>query len=723
MGRSVRSASRSWLIAAAMFAGAVALRAQQTAQPAPFKSATDIVEVDAIVEDGRGAFVDDLSVDDFEIREDGHRQEITAFYLLSSTRSAPFTATGAREKSPAAADQPGHPPSTFIVVFDTDHLTLGDFKRVQTAASTFLKQQFHDGDVGGVLLNAVMAGNRLTSKREELLAAVQQAKPPVQSARRVLMMREWPRLLSETEAIQISNDDADAFKGAVDRACVDEPSECLPAQRAGGVVPGGELAAAARGRVEALVRGKARQLADEVRVSADRSARVLDSLFSGLARIDGRKNVILLSNGFFSDYSSLSVRDIVERAVRANARVYSLDARGIGGPNASRDLTEGHSGTAADQYAETLGAFDMASDAPNSLAVDTGGFVVRNANVFDAALARIARDAGNYYVLGYRRTAQPDGKFHRIEVAVKRAGVHVRARRGYMASPTLSAERSVKTLAEPSSDPSAVNDWLLGLPASWPPPPAAIGQPQLAAASSPSVAVHQLRPDAQRALASLTGSISATAAPTAGLSPDLAARASEGWGAYQRGDVERAREALAEVAADRAAPAWVRYALGQAEYALGRWEAAAQAWDTVRAAAPEFEPVYFDLADARIQLKDNAAALAVLRAAQKRWPADPEALDAIGVIQVKEGALDAAVDTFKRAVEGAPADGISVFNLAKTYELRYYRSKRYVRMIRQTVANEQDLKHAREWYQKYLELGGPFAASAREGLERLDWAK
>ena len=44
---------------------------------------------------------------------------------------------------------------------------------------------------------------------------------------------------------------------------------------------------------------------------------------------------------------------------------------------------------------------DMGGDSINSLAVDTGGFVVRNTNQFDKAIAQIADDAANYYVLGY----------------------------------------------------------------------------------------------------------------------------------------------------------------------------------------------------------------------------------------------------------------------------------------------------------------------------------
>ena len=49
-------------------------------------------------------------------------------------------------------------------------------------------------------------------------------------------------------------------------------------------------------------------------------------------------------------------------------------------------------------------------------------------------LRQIVRDSSAYYLLGYTSTlAQPDGKFHKINVRVKRPGLQVRARPGYLA--------------------------------------------------------------------------------------------------------------------------------------------------------------------------------------------------------------------------------------------------------------------------------------------------
>lgn len=78
--------------------------------------------------------------------------------------------------------------------------------------------------------------------------------------------------------------------------------------------------------------------------------------------------------------------------------------------------------------------------------------------------------------------------------------------------------------------------------------------------------------------------------------------------------------------------------------------------------------------------------------------------------------------SFSEAVAAAPQEATGYFNLAKTLELRY---RRYVAQARShtRVLNTRDLDEAIANYQRYLDIGGPLADSAREGLERLGWQK
>src|SRR4029453_12544231 len=70
------------------------------------------------------------------------------------------------------------------------------------------------------------------------------------------------------------------------------------------------------------------------------------------------------------------------------------------------------------------------------------------------------RENGSYYLLGYYPEPRvDDGKFHDIKVIVKRPGLHVRSRFGYMApggapsKPTTDTREMTRELGEGLDDP------------------------------------------------------------------------------------------------------------------------------------------------------------------------------------------------------------------------------------------------------------------------------
>ena len=98
-------------ILVALILTVVAGRAQQTPAPAQapqtgidtpiFRANVDAVELDAFVVDAEGNPVTDLTVDDFEVLEDGRPQPITSFAVID----IPIERTGAPAES-AAIDAP-----------------------------------------------------------------------------------------------------------------------------------------------------------------------------------------------------------------------------------------------------------------------------------------------------------------------------------------------------------------------------------------------------------------------------------------------------------------------------------------------------------------------------------------------------------------------------------------------------------------------------------------
>jgi len=60
--------------------------------------------------------------------------------------------------------------------------------------------------------------------------------------------------------------------------------------------------------------------------------------------------------------------------------------------------------------------------------------IVYSAQDLDPATAGIAGELSQQYFLGYASSAPKDGRWHTIEVRVRKGGYLVRARRGFIAS-------------------------------------------------------------------------------------------------------------------------------------------------------------------------------------------------------------------------------------------------------------------------------------------------
>ena len=397
-------------------AGCVA--AQQTnpnpPQPPTFRSSVQLIEVDVRVFDKEGRFVTTLTREDFEIVEEGAPQQVEAMFLVGagqpSAAATPGRAGACSVRPRRARPGPGGAPDVDLFLRSQSPDAGGGYDRARKAVEDFIATRFKDGDLAGVLAGDKMVNNRLTSVRQELLDAMKQVKPRSDARTRSMRLtREWPRLLNEEEAIQISRNERDAIDRATTRALADDPQVR---------------------DVELAVREKGRRMADEFHRAALATMTSINALASGLARIPGPKTVVFLSDGFVTQQIETTLRSVVGQTARAGARVYAIDVRGlnrVGNPGIIDQRQ-------VDDEAGPVNRSDSYADGPNSLAVDTGGMMIRNENNIGRALTRIADDAGRYYVLAYRpANANFDGKFRAIQVRVKGEGLRVRARRGYLA--------------------------------------------------------------------------------------------------------------------------------------------------------------------------------------------------------------------------------------------------------------------------------------------------
>jgi tetratricopeptide (TPR) repeat protein len=365
--------------------------------------------------------------------------------------------------------------------------------------------------------------------------------------------------------------------------------------------------------------------------------------------------------------------------------------------------------------------------------------MIRNENNIGRALDTVAEDSGRYYVLAYQpANGNFDGKYREIQVRVKRDGVRVRARRGYVALPT-SRMLLPTTIAPAGSADRTDAPGEANKPSPAAPAPASVaappGTPPGGGVAESTVPSDPIAPPPLPHAPTGT----ATGSPTAvRLRPDEASRvdalskrdpgsvndaAKRGWEAYQRGDVETASETLAVAATGSAARPWVHYALGMSQAALGKVDEAIASWERVRAAVPDFEPVYMDLADTYAAKSDLTSALAIVREAEKRWPDSADVQSAIGVIYVRRGAIDDGIKALEKAAALTPDDGLAWLNLGRAYALRYHRNRRYVTSQRRWTAPEGDRQKAIEALKKCVALGGPYANAANAEMSVLEWSK
>lgn len=412
---------------AGLLLGAVIAAIGQDAPPPQVTPAagTELVVVDAVVVDGDGRPVNDLTRDDFELREDGTPQPITHFEAVRVEERA--NAAGARPPVSTNMAAPSEAPSSVLaIVFDERHLLPNTLPAARKAVDALLARPFRPGDE--VVLLATASGEAWTARNEVGLAALRARLAGLRGLRRPIPEHEK---ITEYEAYRITAfEDRQALMRVVGRITDLERTW-------GGLVtsPNPNIR---RNRMETIER-TARPLAHEVWSAVSKTTAATLAAIEGLAQAlgprKGRKTAVLVSDGFVADPQSPEWKRTLEAARRANLVVYGLDARGLQlglelGADVGRKASwAGNEGT---------GLVDVeASEGSDTLVSETGGTVRRNTNALAEALLQITDEGRSYYLLGYRPGGPPDDKYHRLTVSVARPGLTVRARKGYFAQRTL----------------------------------------------------------------------------------------------------------------------------------------------------------------------------------------------------------------------------------------------------------------------------------------------
>ena len=167
---------------------------------------------------------------------------------------------------------------------------------------------------------------------------------------------------------------------------------------------------------------------------------VLEGAIRRLAAAPGDRALILVSAGFFlTDELRPEETDIMDRAIRANVRISSLNARGLYAwfPEGTPARRSSAGGPAVMNVKDAISARKRAGGRRimAELADATGGRYFHNNNDLKAGFEQVAAAPEFVYVLGFSpQNLKLDGAYHALKVKLKIPhGLDLQARRGYYA--------------------------------------------------------------------------------------------------------------------------------------------------------------------------------------------------------------------------------------------------------------------------------------------------
>ena len=416
-----------WIAAALLAAAAlsVAVTAQappptsQSAAPpqAVFRSGIDLVTTDAIPRDKAGQFVSDLKPSDFEVYEDGVKQDIVQLLLFHGGRQYSPLAAPVQVQREGIVLPPSRPTNDaagriFIFFLDDLHLDFRNTGRIRDLVKKIRTTLVHDGDLFGVVStgpSSIAIDLTYDLKRlDEVVKRISGAGlRPQEIIEAGSMSQEGPsevRYRAHT-----------AFSTAYD--LMGQLEKVHNRRKALIYISNGydfNPFPASRSKVDQGRMG-IQPTAEKVEGSGESYRNPQDDpsdLFTRTGQVFAEADL------------ARELAELTRTANRANVTIYTLDPRGlVGMPDLDDNIN----------MVEWQDSLRKSQDSMRVLADETGGFAVVNSNDFDRNLKRIDAETSDYYILGfYSNNPDPLRRNRRIEVKATRPDVStVWSRKGY----------------------------------------------------------------------------------------------------------------------------------------------------------------------------------------------------------------------------------------------------------------------------------------------------
>jgi VWFA-related protein len=410
------------------------------------------VLMDAVVKDKKGALVKDLRASDFEVFEDGVKQEIRSFRLVSRERraeekekaapggeAAPAQPTVTRRSAPPAS---ARPLGAVALVFD--RLSPEARVRARDAALSYVGNETRPDDFVGVF---------------SIDLALRALQPFTSDGRLVRQAIERFAASGSSTHGQTAGQ-----MGSTNQqlAANSNPSSTPGAGLAGmGQATGGNTGEVGSGAADQQFAEMTRRAIEgfEVLERGQQGFATTDALLAvinAMGRLPRRKALIFFSEGVaIPTVVQAQFRSVISAANRANVSIYAVDSAGLRAQSANAEAARQLAALGARRIATAGSPFDgngpMTRDMERNedlmnlnpegglseLASGTGGLFISSTNNPGARLRNVDEDLNTYYLLSYSPKNQDfNGQFRQINVKVNRSGLEVQARKGYYALDT-----------------------------------------------------------------------------------------------------------------------------------------------------------------------------------------------------------------------------------------------------------------------------------------------
>jgi VWFA-related protein len=384
-----------WLLGIMLLASAAhSFQQGATEQESVFRVSVDLVQVDAVVTNSKDEPVTNLKAEDFVIFQDGVPQEITHFSFIRTVeavmpaKKAPAVRGDAQPALPAPPMPVKRERVRRTIALVVDDLGLsGEYAhRLRQWIKKWLDEEMQPNDLVAVMRTGggVGALHQFTNDKRMLYAAAD--------------------LITYNATSRVPFSDSDPTSA--------------------------QISTDGRGIALPIVSEERDLIFTKFTISS------IQNVVDGLRDLPGRKSIILFSESLKLKFDACGgqsqgrdvamkepLRRLIDSANRSSVVIHAIDPRGliVGGD---------------------ICALLASQDGMSILAQQTGGLFISNHNDIVRAIKTVAEDGDGYYLIGYPPDAKTVSemkkgkpKIHKIQVRVKRPGLHVRSRTEFFSAP------------------------------------------------------------------------------------------------------------------------------------------------------------------------------------------------------------------------------------------------------------------------------------------------